>query len=105
MSFCFVFTPCAVKNENEKSEKSNILFLTHSTQVDSLQSETTFFGSKSKKKIVVSVHCAYANKDKMARIEPILIYNFIPKVAYLQRLYCVKITKIASIEILTQGHL
>ncbi len=33
-----------------------------------------------------------------------LIFNFIPKVAYLQRLYGVKITKIEAID-LTLGHL
>jgi hypothetical protein len=34
----------------------------------SKESVTTFFDAKSKSKIVASVHCAYASKDKMVRI-------------------------------------
>jgi hypothetical protein len=34
------------------------------------ESETTFFHDNSKSKIVASVHCAYASKDKMIRIWP-----------------------------------
>jgi hypothetical protein len=36
----------------------------------SRESKTTFFGANSKSKIVASVHCAYASKDKMVRIWP-----------------------------------
>ncbi len=56
-------------------------------------SETTF-DANSKSKIVVSVHCACANKDKVSNPSVTnLIFYFIPNVVYLQRLYGVKITK------------
>jgi hypothetical protein len=52
----------------------------------SKESETTLFGANSKSKIVASVHCAYASKDKMVRIWPTLkklIFYVISKVPYL----------------------
>jgi hypothetical protein len=44
---------------------------------------TPIFGANSKSKIVASVYCTYASKDKMVRIWPTLkklIFYFIPKV-------------------------
>ncbi len=47
------------------------------------ESETTFFCSNSKSKIVASEDGAYASKDKMVRIWPTLKKNFSPQVPYL----------------------
>jgi hypothetical protein len=66
---------------NEKSEKSKKPFLTHSSGPQG-NLKQVFFCASSKSKIVVSIHCAQANKDKMTRFEPICkklvkIFNFI----------------------------
>jgi hypothetical protein len=51
---------------NEKSSKSKAI-LTHSSGP---QRNLLFFGANSKSKIVASVQCAYASKDKMIPIWP-----------------------------------
>jgi hypothetical protein len=67
----------------------------------SKESETTFLGATSKSKIVVSVHCAYASKDKMIRTvsapngtKIIFFISALKKVAYLMKLYGIKISRI-----------
>jgi hypothetical protein len=42
----------------------------HKFKWTSKEFETPFFVANSKSKIVASVHCAYASKDKMIRIWP-----------------------------------
>jgi hypothetical protein len=49
----------------EKSDKSKKLFLTPSSGPQGNLKQLTFCAN-SKSKIVVSVHCAYADKDKMS---------------------------------------
>jgi len=51
----------------EKSENSKKAILAHSNEPQRILKQL-FFGASSKSKIVVSVHCAYANKHKMLSI-------------------------------------
>jgi hypothetical protein len=53
---------------NEKSEKSEKAILTPSSGPQ--RNLKKLFGANSKSKIVASVHCAYASKDKMVRRVP-----------------------------------
>jgi hypothetical protein len=61
---------------NEKSEKSEKAILTPSSGPQR-NLKQLFFGANSKSKIVASVHCAYASKDKMVSIWPTLKKFFI----------------------------
>jgi hypothetical protein len=54
---------------NKKAEKSEKAILTPSSE-PLRNLKQLFFGANSKSKIVASVHCAYASKDKMVHIWP-----------------------------------
>jgi hypothetical protein len=56
---------------NEKREKSGKAILTPSSGTQR-NLKQHFFGANSNSKIVASVHCAYASKDKMVCIWPTL---------------------------------
>jgi hypothetical protein len=52
---------------NEISETSEKAILTPQVDLKGIWNKF-FFGANSKSKIVASIHCAYAGKDKMVRI-------------------------------------
>jgi hypothetical protein len=72
------------------------------------ESETTFFCSNSKSKIVASVDSAYTCKDKMVRIWPHfkkIAFLFQPSSHLPIETLCQKIIKIEEMKNLTPGHL
>ncbi len=89
-----------MKNINRKNE--TILTLLKEPQ----SNQELLFLFLLKVKIIVSVLCAYANKDfRQQNSDQRSNFYFNPKVAYVERLYGEKITRIQEIEILTLGHL
>jgi hypothetical protein len=88
----------------KKIKKKNIL--THPSGPQSNLKQ--LFCANTKSKSVVSLLCAYVNKNIMAYIYPICnknIFFFSPREAYPEILNGIKISRIQEIENLTLGHL